>query len=123
MDASVNTPSTDLGARKLRILLANAPRSYRETLALAICELRPGIEVEIAEPADLDSSIRWFVPDMVVCSEATDVVRSSVPVWVELYPEHGSRSVASIFGRKEEYAEIQLPDLLSIVDRAQDLAQ
>ena len=55
---------------------------------------------------------------MVICSEATDTVRSEVPVWVELYPGHGSRSLVSIEGRYEEYEDIQLPDLLAILDRA-----
>jgi hypothetical protein len=123
MEATVNTPSTDPRARKLRVLFANASRSYREALALVIRRLRPGVEVATAEPDDLDNSIRRFAPDIVVCSEATDVARTSVPVWVELYPGHGSRSVANIFGRQEEYAEIQLPDLLSIVDRAEDLVR
>jgi hypothetical protein len=119
----VDTPSSGLGARKLRILLANEPRAYREAIAQAIHQLRPDVEIETAEPPDLDSSIRRFVPDMVVCSEATDTVRSNVRVWVELYPEHNSRSVANIAGKYEEYPEIQLSDLLSIVDRTGDLTR
>lgn len=119
----MNTPSSGLGARKLRILLANEPRAYREAIAQAIHQLRPDVEIETAEPPDLDTSIRQFVPDMVICSEVTDTVRSNVRVWVELYPEHNSRSVVNIAGKYEEYAEIQFSDLLSIVDRTGDLAR
>jgi hypothetical protein len=103
--------------------LANDPRAYREAIAQAIHQLRPDVDIEIAEPPDLDSSIRRFVPDMVVCSEVTDTVRSNVRVWVELYPGHASRSVANVAGKYEEYAEIQLSDLLSIIDRTGDLAR
>jgi hypothetical protein len=59
---------------------------------------------------------------MVICSKATDALKREVRVWVELYPENTALSVASISGRRTEYAEIQLPDLLSIVDMAEKLA-
>lgn len=116
-----NISGDDSRARRTRVLLANTPRSYRETIAHATRRLRPDVEVETTEPGDLDSSVRRFAPDMVVCSEATEAVRSSVPVWVELYPEYGSRSVASIAGELEEYADIELGELLAILDRADAL--
>ena len=59
---------------------------------------------------------------MVICSKATDALKRRVRVWVELYPDNASLSVASIGGRRVEYTEIQLPDLLSIVDKAEELA-
>jgi hypothetical protein len=43
-------------------------------------------------------------------------------VWVELYPKNGVLSVANIGRRRIEYTEIQLPDFLSIVDKAEELA-
>ena len=59
---------------------------------------------------------------MIICSKATDALEGGVRVWVELYPENAALSVASIGGRRMEYAEIQLPDLLSLVDKAEELA-
>jgi hypothetical protein len=103
-------------------LMANEPRAYREGIAAVISQLRPEVEIEIVEPDALDSSIERFSPDMVICSKATDALKSGVRVWVELYPENAPLSVASIGGRRMEYAEIQLPDLLSIVDKAEELA-
>lgn len=103
--------------------MANEPRAYREGIAAVIGQLRPEVEVRTVEPAALEGSISRFSPDMVVCSKATDALKGRVRVWVELYPEHAAHSVASIGGRTAEYAEIQLPDLLSIVDRAEELAQ
>ena len=106
-----------------RILMANEPRAYREGIAAVIGQLRPEVEVRTVEPAALEGSISRFSPDMVVCSKATEALKGRVRVWVELYPEHAAHSVASIGGRTTEYPEIQLTDLLSIVDRAEELAQ
>ena len=105
-----------------RVLMANEPRAYREGIAAVISQLRPAVEVETVEPDALDDSIKRYVPDMVICSKATETLKSRVRVWVELYPENGAISVANIGGRRIEYTEIQLPDLLSIVDKAGELA-
>ncbi|HEX5850318.1 MAG TPA: hypothetical protein VFY59_14070 [Rubrobacter sp.] len=103
--------------------MANEPRAYREGIAAVISQLRPTVEVEMVEPNGLDDSIRRYVPDMVICSKATETLKVRVRVWVELYPENGAVSVANIGGRRVEYTEIQLPDLLSIVDKAGELSQ
>ena len=105
-----------------RVLMANEPRAYREGIAAVISQLRPEAEIETVEPNALDASIERFSPDLVICSKATDALKGGVRVWVELYPENAAWSVASIGGRRMEYAEIQLPDLLSIVDKAEELA-
>ncbi|MGI9121357.1 MAG: hypothetical protein ACR2FR_00500 [Rubrobacter sp.] len=105
-----------------RVLMANEPRAYREGIAAVISQLRPEVEIETVEPAALDTSIERFSPDMVICSKATDALKGGVRVWVELYPENAAFSVASIGGRRMEFTEIQLPDLLSIVDKAEELA-
>lgn len=104
------------------VLMANEPRAYREGIAAVIGQLRPEVEVTTVEPSALDASISRYSPDMVICSKATEALKVKVPVWVELYPESAARSVASIGGRRMEYAEIQLPDLLYIVDQAEELA-
>jgi len=102
--------------------MANEPRAYREGIAAVISQLRPEVEIEIVEPNVLETSIKRFSPDMVICSKATDALKGGVKVWVELYPDNAPFSVASIGGRRVEYAEIQLPDLLSIVDKAEEPA-
>ena len=76
-----------------------------------------------AEPEELEARILGLAPNMVICSEATSVVRERVPVWVELYPDYGSSSVVGIEGGRTTIEEIQLSDLLSIVDRAERLAR
>ncbi len=101
----------------VRILMANEPRAYRDGIAAVLKELRPGIEVTTVEPDALDGCIPRLTPDMVVCNRATGVVREEVPVWVELYPDYAPWSVVSVRGVRSTMAEIQLPDLLSIVDQ------
>ncbi len=103
---------------RLRVLLANEPRAYRESIAAVFRQLRPEFDVEVVEPEDLEERLPAFLPDVAICSRATDGVRDRVPVWVELYPGYGARSVACERGSRTEYAEIQLEDLLSILDRA-----
>jgi hypothetical protein len=103
--------------------MANEPRAYREGIAAVIGQLRPTVEIQTVEPSAMDDSIDRFSPDMVICSKATEVLKDRVRVWVELYPENGALSVANIGGRRMEYTEIQLPDLLSIVDKAEELAK
>jgi hypothetical protein len=106
-----------------RLLMANEPRAYREGIAAVIGQLRPTVEIETVEPSAMDDYIDRFSPDMVICSKATEALKDRVRVWVELYPENGALSVANIGGRRTEYTEIQLPDLLSIVDKAEELAK
>ena len=103
---------------RLRVLLANEPRSYRESIAAVFRQLRPELDVEVAEPEDLESSVSRSPPDVAICSRVTGEVQDLVPVWVELYPGHSARSVAFERGERTEYAEIQLGDLLSVLDRA-----
>jgi hypothetical protein len=107
----------------MRVLLANEPRSYRETIAGVFRHMYEGVEVRTTEPAELSRCIQEFAPDMVVCSEATAVVKSSAPVWVELYPGHDAHSLVSIRGKREEYDAMQLSDLLSIVNQARALTR
>jgi hypothetical protein len=103
---------------ELRVLLANEPRSYRESIAAVFRQLRPDLEVKVVEPEALESNVARFDPDVAICSRVTGAVKERVPVWVELYPEHAGHSVASEGGRRTEFAEIQLLDLIGILDRA-----
>ena len=105
------------------VLLTNEPRAYRESIAEVFRQLRPNVEVLTAEPEELEARILRLAPAMVICSEATGLVRERVPFWVELYPGYGSRSVVGIEGRCTTIEQIQLSDLLSVVDRAERPSQ
>jgi hypothetical protein len=86
----------ELQPRKALILLANEPRAYRESIAQVLGQLRPNVEVITAEPEELEDRVLRLAPEMVVFSEEPGLVRERVPVWVELYPEYGRRSVVGV---------------------------
>ena len=81
-----------------RILVACELQTYRQALAAAFRELRPDIEVFEAEKEDLDREVERLGPGLVVCSRLTARVEDHAPSWVELYPNHGPRSVVSALG-------------------------
>ncbi len=100
------------------VLVANELASYRESIAAVLRYSFPDLEVFEANSAELNREVLRLRPELVICSKATALVRDRVPNWVELYPEHAGHSVASEGGRRTEFAEIQLLDLIGILDRA-----
>ena len=107
----------------LRILLANEPRSYRETLAAVLQTMRPATEVRTAEPNALGHELESFAPQLVVCSNLTPAVEADTISWIELYYDHGPLSTVSVGGNRSITEGIELPDLLSIVDRTEFLLE
>ena len=105
--------------RKVLVLLANEPRAYRESIAQVFRQLRPNVEVMTAE---LEELVLRLAPEMVIFSAATGVVRERVPVWFELYPGYGPKSVVGVGEQRSTIEKIQLSDLRSVVDRAERLA-
>lgn len=105
-----------------RILIANEFESYREALAEAFRTVYPDLDVYEAEPYDLDRKVGRLSPGIVVCSNVTALVRKSVPIWVELYPECAPESTVSVRGRRREVQSIELQELLDLVDQAKTLA-
>ena len=104
---------------RLRVLLANELRSYRQTMAITLRALRPAAQVVAVEPEELDAEVNRLCPHVVLCSRTTPVVRSLVPAWVELYREHdASVSYVSILGeRSKVIGSMELGELLAIIDR------
>lgn len=107
----------------VRILLANEPRSYRETLAAAFRILKPNTEVFVTDPDKVDGEVERLNPQLVICSRTTSTVETESLAWVELYPEYSSVSVVSIGGERSTNAWIELGDLLSVIDRTETLAR
>src|SRR5918999_3287539 len=106
----------------MRVMVANEPRSYRETIACVLAELRPKVEVLTVEPRDLERELLRVLPQLVVCSRVTRLINREAPVWIELYPDlASSESVVSIDGQRITYPDIDLEAVLSIVDEAERL--
>lgn len=83
----------------VKILLTVDPRAYRETIGMALDRLRPEVEVIIEEPDNLEAALRSFEPEIVVCSEVTELVRQNTLAWIELYPEDEPHAIVrSVYG-------------------------
>lgn len=120
-EANGNKPET---RRKMRILVANEPRSYREVIGAALQALKPNVEVLTIEPEDLDREVERSAPDLVLCSRLTPAVEDEVPAWIELYPNGDPLVAMRIDGlRMTAIDDIGLDNLLWIVDRAEVLSQ
>ena len=104
----------------IRVLVANDPRSYRETMAAAFRKLRPRAEVVLVEPADLDAEVIRRAPNLVVCSALSEVVETRAPAWVVLYPEGRAAVCASVAGERTDAADIGLGELVALIDRVGD---
>lgn len=108
---------------KVRVLMANEPRAYRQVIAETLRSLRPNVEFTVVEPDVLEETVSLVRPHMVICNQAPAAVRERVPIWVELYTGHGARSVVNVRGDSSVIEDMQLSDLLSLVDRTEILAQ
>jgi hypothetical protein len=105
----------------LRILLANEPLAYREILADAFREHRPGVEVLLVEPEALELGAILPGEDLVICSRLTRSVAADALAWVELYPGAAPWGVACVAGARETIPGMGYQSLLAVVDRAAEL--
>ncbi|HKH11522.1 MAG TPA: hypothetical protein VKA73_10300 [Rubrobacter sp.] len=106
---------------KLRIIVANEPRSYRDSISGALQILRPIAEVFRAEPADLEREVARLAPHLVICSRLTPTVESGAPCWLELYPGGSPDVTVGINGERTDMPEFDFEGLLAVVDRVEIL--
>ena len=105
----------------MRLVVANEPAIYRMVISATLNELRPHAQVFAVEPEDLDRECSRLAPCLVLCSQLTEVVEREVPVWIELYPDHGARALVNLDGKTTEFAGMDFEALLSILDEAERL--
>jgi hypothetical protein len=113
---------------KVRALVANDPRIYREVIAAALRELRPLVEVVVAEPEGLDREVQRVRPHLVICSQATAIVRGGGCLcWVVLYPDGEDRvevgAAGMVGGAARLLTGVGVADLLSVVDETELLCR
>ncbi|QIN79686.1 hypothetical protein GBA65_15405 [Rubrobacter marinus] len=104
----------------MRILVANSPRMYRESLALSILRKRPGFEVLIADPEDLDGNLARIEPHVLVRDD--DGVETDVPdgvlAWVGIAVKDHLNARIAVGGRISELHDASLEELLVALDEA-----
>jgi hypothetical protein len=103
---------------RLLILVATDPPLVRETIAVALHEVRPGVDTIAVEPAALTADIARYQPDVTICSLLSVAVESRVPSWVLLSSEGSNAAVTSVLGIRQETAHLSFADLVALVDRA-----
>src|SRR5918994_898319 len=65
-DPAAKASSARRRGGRLRVLMANEPRAYREGIAAVIGQLRPEGGIETVETEALDTAIGRFSPAMVI---------------------------------------------------------
>ena len=104
------------------VLMAIEPRSYRQVIGRTIQALRPHIEVVVLAPDTLEAGVTRLDPELVFADRPASS-SSGGPAWVEFRPYEEPPARVRLAGRSWELEEVDLPDLLSIVDRAEELAR
>ena len=102
--------------RRLRLVVANDLRSYREAIAAAIQRLQPDVEVMVVDPADLADQVELWCPHMVISSVPVTRAGECPLCWVALYPAGKTQVVVTIAGQQTWARDIDLAELLAVVD-------
>jgi hypothetical protein len=104
----------------MRILIANTPLMYRETLALAIHRHDPNFEVMIADPASLDGVARRIGPHALIRDDDGIDVGSpdGVVCWVGIIIDNHLKARINLDGRVSEIHEVSLDEMLAALDEA-----
>jgi hypothetical protein len=106
------------------VVFAIEPRSYRQAIGEAVQALRPHLEVVVLAPDTLDAAMARLDPDLVFAARPEDPSSPGKPAaWVEFRPYEEPPARVRLAERRWELGEVELEDILSIVDRAEELAR
>ena len=103
------------------ILITLEQRLYSEALGAAIQDHRPRSKVTIVEPGVLGAAVERLAPDLVLCDRPVDHRVTEGPAWIEYSPYTKLNATLHVRDQRFEFYASGLADLLSVVDRAQDL--
>ena len=107
----------------MRVLVANTPLMYRESLALSIRQQYPTFEVLIADPAKVDGEVERFTPHALVRDD--DGVQTWSPngvvCWVGIIIDNHLNARISVDGQISEIHDVSLHELLAALGEAQAL--
>lgn len=105
----------------MRIVVANSPRMYRESLALSILRDRPDFEVLIVPPQNLDAQVERFKPHVFVRDD--DGVETEAPdgvlLWVGIMIDDHLNARVAVDGKISELHDISFAELLAALDNVQ----
>jgi hypothetical protein len=106
--------------QSMRILIANTPLMYRESLALAVHQHNPNFEVMIADPASMDGEAERFAPHALIRDDDGIEVASpdGVMCWVGIIIDNHLHARISLNGKVSEVHDVSLYELLAALDEA-----
>lgn len=104
------------------VVFAIEPRSYRQVMGEALRSMRPHLEVVVLEPGTLEAAVARLDPDLVFANRPASSP-SDGPAWVEFRPYEQPPARVRLAGRRWELEEVGLEDLLSLVDRAEEIVR
>jgi hypothetical protein len=110
-------------AKPMLVIFAIEPRSYRQAMGEALRSMRPHLEVVVLEPDTLEAGISRLEPHLVFANRPDASSPSLGHAWVEFRPYEEPPARVRLAGRRWELPEVGLDDLLSIVDRAEELSR
>ena len=113
----ISPPREAHAVNRQHILVANAPRSYREAIAGAIRHLRPDLTISEVEPDEIAPAMRDLDPGVVILSQDPPVSEHDRALWIVLYGDEAPDAVVRSNGRIYAVANVELDALLSLVDR------
>jgi hypothetical protein len=105
------------------VLVAIEPRSYRQVIGETIRSLRPHVEVIVLEPDTLGAGIRRLGPELVFANRPDTFAPTGRAAWVEFRPYEQPPARICLAGRRRELEAVELDDLLSVVDEAEELSR
>lgn len=106
------------GAARVRILIALSMRLDREAMSRSLAIVRPTWEIHEVEPAVLDDTFSRIRPDVVICTEATEIIEEQAPMWFVLNPYGSYRCVVAAHASRTEEAQMTFPRIVEHIDCA-----
>ena len=113
-------PETGLEECKVRILVANEPRLYREAFASVFRMSRPYVEVIAAEHEEIDNQVSRFHPDLVICEHVTPTVQRVARSWIAVRVENDEFIATSNSSALSTRTNAELNDFLSVIDDVEE---
>lgn len=107
--------------QKLQVIVAIEPRSYRQVIGQTIQALRPHVEVMVLEPSTLRAGVERLDPGLVFGNRPDPSAPHGRSAWVEFLPYEEPPARVCLGGRRWELEAVELEDLLSLVDEAEEL--
>ena len=107
----------------MRVLVANTPRMYRESLALSIQRERPHFEVLIAAPEDLNGQIKLLDPHALVRDDGgvEEWSIDGVVCWAGIIIDNHLHARISVNGRTSEIRDVSLKEFIAALDETEML--